>query len=165
MLVYTKRFCWLLICTTSDLHWTSSTFFCRSGLAPAASSLSTIGRWPLKAADMRAVQPVWEESEGQQKCVSVLALDCQEGQKWCTMHTNIRLSEHFNLTPLESTSLSMCILSLNGPGVHWVLIRHLVSHFTCTFLAVMTDIQLPFWPFPLGLSTPRNQLQYNLRTK
>ena len=43
---------------TSHLHWISNTFICRSVWAPAASSLSTIGRWPLKDAHMRAVQPV-----------------------------------------------------------------------------------------------------------
>ena len=60
-----------------------------------------------------------------------------------------------------------------------VLIRHLVSNLTCNFLApspvsvsclhkvTVSDIQLPFWPFSLVLSSPPcNQLQYddNLRT-
>ena len=55
--------CWH--CATSHLYWISSTLFCRSGWAPAANSLSTIERWPSEDAEMRAVWPVWEESEGQ----------------------------------------------------------------------------------------------------
>ena len=55
--------CWH--CATSHPYWISSTLFCRSGWDPAANSLSTIERWPSEAADMRAVWPVWEESEGQ----------------------------------------------------------------------------------------------------